>query len=206
MCGRYQLDYDIEQLMMRFDAANNFTGYGARGEIFPTDKVAIIVRKEKQNLIEPAKWGLDNPFGKGALINARGETADEKKTFKKLFLESRCIIPATAFFEWKTEGKKKIKYNIRPRDAEVFGMAGLYKAEIDDNGNPLLRCIVITTAANEAMLEIHERMPVILDKNQENIWLDPSVREPRLLKEFINSYEGPLTLTPGAKESQLSFC
>jgi putative SOS response-associated peptidase YedK len=205
MCGRYKLDYNIEQLMMRFDAQNNYIGYGPRKEVFPTDNVAVITNKDGYNVIEPAKWGFDNPFSKGSLINARGETIDEKRTFKDLFLESRCIIPATAFFEWKTEGRKKIKYKIGLADWEIFGMAGLYRVHRDDVGNIFLSCVIITTMANEVMSKVHERMPVILSRDQENFWLNPSVKDPQFLKEFIRSYKGSLTLISEEKESQISF-
>lgn len=201
MCGRYQLDYNIDQLKMRFDAQNNYIGYGARKEVFPTETVAIITRRENSNVIEPAKWGLENQYIKRPLINGRGETIYEKKTFKNLFLGSRCIIPATAFFEWKLENNKKVKFQIRPTDTEAFGMAGLYETRIDGNGNPYIRCIIITTEANEAMSEIHERMPVILAKDKENIWMDPSIKESYVLKEFIKSYSGPLSFNPQGNNS-----
>jgi putative SOS response-associated peptidase YedK len=201
MCGRYQLDYNIEQLKMRFDAHNNYIGYEARSEVFPTETVAIITRRENKNVIEPAKWGLENQFIKRPLINARGETVDEKRTFKKFFLRSRCIIPATAFFEWKLKNNKKVKFQIRPTDAEIFGMAGLYETHIDSDGTPFMRCIIITAEANEAMSEIHQRMPVILNKENENIWMDTSINEPYVLKDFIKSYSGSLSFTAAAANS-----
>ncbi len=194
MCGRFQLLYEIDQLEMRFDARNNYIGYGPRIEIFPTDTIPIIIRKDNRNFIEPAKWGLDNHFDKRPLINARGETVDEKRTFKNLLIESRCLIPATCFYEWKTEGKKKTKFQIKLQDIDIFGMAGLYKVEADAAGYPILRCTIITISANEAMSEIHDRMPVILSKENENVWLDNSIRDPLLLKEFMKTYAGGIEL------------
>lgn len=99
MCGRYQFEFYTEQLMLRFDAYNRYIGYGTDHEIFPTDMVAIVTRSGNQNFIEAAKGGLDNPYDKRQLINARGEIVEEKRTFKSLFAQSRCITPATAFYE-----------------------------------------------------------------------------------------------------------
>lgn len=195
MCGRFQLEYEMQQLVLRFDAQNNYIGYGTRKEIFPTDMVAVIIKKEDQNVIVPAKWGLNSYYDKRPLINARGETVDEKKTFKKLFLENRCIIPATGFFEWKTESNKKTKFHICPKDKEVFGMAGLYKFYAGIDGEPIMHCAIITIAANEEMLSIHERMPVILSKEDETTWLNSSIKDPLFLKEFIKSYNGQLSFT-----------
>lgn len=107
MCGRYQLDTGIEQLMLRFDAENRYIGYGSKNEIFPTDIVAIITGKGGHNYIDAAKWGFDNPYDKRPLINARGETVDQKRTFKDMFTKRRCIIPATAFLNGKRTKKKR---------------------------------------------------------------------------------------------------
>ncbi len=196
MCGRYQLEYGMNQLMMRFDAQNRYVGYGTRYEIFPTDMVAIVTREGAQNFIDGAKWGFKNHYDNRPLINARGETVDEKKTFKSMFEHGRCIIPATAFFEWrKNPDGSKTKMQISVKATPVFGMAGLYRAEHDETGNTILRCAIITTAANQAMTDIHDRMPVILPSERTGIWLDNTVDDTPLLKEFLKPYEGDIEFT-----------
>jgi len=195
MCGRYQLEYGIEQLMLRFDAQNRYIGYGTEHEIFPTDLVTIITRNGSQNFIDAAKWGFDNHYDKRPLINARGETVDEKKTFKSLFAQSRCIIPATAFYEWKkNDDNSKTKMQISVESMPVFGMAGLYKSEVDALGNTIIRCTIITTSASPAMSDIHDRMPVILSPNVENYWLDNTITDVLMMKEFLKPYPGNLRL------------
>lgn len=193
MCGRYQLDSSIEQLMFRFNSQNRYIGYGTKTEIFPTDMVPIVINEGHQNYIEAAKWGLVNYYDKRPLINARGETVDEKKTFKSLFANGRCIIPASSFFEWKknTDGTKT-KIQIIPKNIPIFGMAGLYKTEINIDGSSLLRCIIITIEASPAMTEIHDRMPVILSQEEESIWLDSSISNTIFLKKILKSYGGEL--------------
>lgn len=190
MCGRYQLDYEFEPLMVRFSAEDRFNDYTPKREIFPTDRVAIIVREDNQNFISAAKWGLDNHFDKRPLINARGETVDEKKTFKNMFVSGRCIIPATAFYEWKNADGKKIKTSISIPDIDVFGMAGLFKTEMGPDGTHLLRCMIITTSSelNPSMNEIHDRMPVIIPQEVEKVWLDNSISDVTMLKELLKPY------------------
>jgi putative SOS response-associated peptidase YedK len=196
MCGRYQLEYGMNQLMLLFDAQNRYIGYGTRNEIFPTDMVAIVTREGAQNFIDGAKWGFKNHYDNRPLINARGETVDEKKTFKSMFEHGRCIIPATAFFEWrKNPDGSKTKMQISVKNAPVFGMAGLYRAERDETGNTILRCAIITTSANQAMADVHDRMPVILPSDLERAWLDNTIGDIPMLKEFLRPYDGDIELT-----------
>lgn len=196
MCGRYQLEYGMNQLMMMFDAENRYVGYEAKSEIFPTDVISIVTRKDNQNYIDPAKWGLVNPFDSRPLINARGETVDEKKTFKNLLVNNRCIIPASAFFEWrKNPDGSKTKIQISVANIPVFGMAGLYKVEMDDKGNMLTRCTIITTAANTAMSDIHERMPAIIPSDLTQLWLNSAITDSVMLKQLLKPFDGTLEFT-----------
>lgn len=193
MCGRYQLDTEIDQLMLLFNAQNRYIGYGAQKEIFPTNLVAIVTREGNQNFIEASKWGFDNYYDSRPLINARGETVEEKKTFKNMFVHGRCIIPATAFFEWrKNPDGSKTKVQIAVKDTGVFGMAGLYKTESDPSGNTILRCAIITTSANATMASIHDRMPVILPSDIAEVWLDNSTCDIPMLKEFLKPFAGDI--------------
>lgn len=196
MCGRYQLDSEIDQLMFMFNAQNRYIGYGAQKEIFPTNLVAIVTREGTENFIEASKWGFDNYYDSRPLINARGETVEEKKTFKNMFAHGRCIIPATAFFEWrKNPDGSKTKIEIAVKDTDVFGMAGLYKTETDSNGNTILRCAIITTSANAAMSAIHDRMPVILPSEVAAVWLDNTIGDIPMLKEFLKPFAGDIEFT-----------
>lgn len=197
MCGRYQLDTGIEQLMLRFDAENRYIGYGSKNEIFPTDMVAIITGEGGHNYIDAAKWGFDNPYDKRPLINARGETVDQKRTFKDMFTNGRCIIPATAFFEWqKNEEKKKTKMLITVKDVSIFGMAGIYRSVLNEDGSTTFRAAIITISANKLMSEIHDRMPVILPADAEKIWLDNTITDALMLKEFLKSFDGDMLYRP----------
>lgn len=199
MCGRYQLDSGIEQLMLRFDAENRYIGYGSKNEIFPTDMVAMITGEGGHNYIDAAKWGVDNQYDKRPLINARGETVDQKRTFKDMFTNGRCIIPATAFYEWqKNEDKGKTKMMITLKDISVFGMAGICRRVLNEDGSQIFRFAIITISANKVISEIHDRMPVILPADAEKAWLDNTITDPLMLKEFLKPYDGDMLYKPAS--------
>lgn len=171
MCGRYALDADIDQLIERYKAIVMESQFSRKTEIFPTQVMPVVKGGEKKIMVD-AKWGFTPSFAKKPLINARGESLYEKVTFKKPFLTSRCIIPATSFFEWEVVDGKKIKRNISIKSKEIFSMAGLLNDYYDDEGNLITTYTIITTEANHSMRKIHERMPVILTEENEEIWLN----------------------------------
>jgi putative SOS response-associated peptidase YedK len=110
------------------------------------------------------RWGFDKWNNKGVIINARSETAAEKKMFAKPIAERRCIIPSTGFYEWaKTHGKAKIKYQFNVPDSPMLYMAGFYTAD---------NFVILTRAANDSMADVHDRMPVILYKDELVSWLN----------------------------------
>jgi len=196
MCGRYQLYYDVDLLAGIFDSQNSLDDYEVKDEIFPTDRVPIVIRRSTQNYMVGARWGFKNHYNNRPLINVRGETVDEKKTFKNIFLSGRCIVPATAFFEWrKNHDGSKTKMKITVTNSPVFGMAGLYRTELDEKGNQVLKCAIITTSANKIMSSIHDRMPVILPMNTKDIWLDNTIKDVNLLKGLLIPYRDEITIT-----------
>lgn len=146
-----------------------------RGEIFPTNQVPILVgenqsmsqsdskNEEKDIVLTMSKWGFTAPTGKGVLINARSETAFEKKTFRESLMSRRCIIPAAGFYEWDSD-KNKIYFTV-PEKPCMY-MAGLYRYEKEE-----CRFVILTTAANASMKDIHDRMPLILDEKMVSEWI-----------------------------------
>ena len=166
MCGRY-IFIPAEELFLRFavkDKVKLQTCYN----VAPGQDMPVIINKNGNNTISVLKWGLipswarDSDKFKHGLINARVESLTEKPSFKNLLKANRCLVPANGFYEWKKEGKKKIPYFIHLPDNELFTFAGLY------DGNTYT---IITTAANEKVAGIHDRMPVILSKSIEQGWL-----------------------------------
>lgn len=115
-------------------------------------------------------WARDN---KSININGRCETLFEKKSFRDSFKSKRCLIPINGWYEWKKAGDKKIPYFIKPSKTDTFVCAGLYDEWYDNkNGKVVLSIALITTAPNSVVEEIHDRMPVILDKKHWKTWLN----------------------------------
>jgi putative SOS response-associated peptidase YedK len=122
------------------------------------------------------------------MINARAEGIESKPSFKKPLRFQRCIIPASAFFEWKGNPGAKVKYRIARQDGELFGFAGLYESWQDPSGGELATCSIITIQPNDLVAPIHNRMPVILLPEDEDHWLDPDMTEPEAIVSLLQPY------------------
>lgn len=177
MCGRYEFsdEKDIEEInkiLSDINAKYNTSDYKT-GEIYPTNNASILALDDnKKPSLKLMKWGFQNWNNKGVIINAKSETADEKKMFSKSLLERRCVIPSTGFYEWKKKesSKSKDKYLFNVQDESMLYMAGIYN--IFKSGDFMYEAFVIlTTNANDSIKDIHSRMPVILYKNELKDWL-----------------------------------
>lgn len=148
------------------------------GEIFPTDRVPILIQKKGLLSPEAVTWGFPGFHGKGVIINARAETVPEKPMFRSCLQFCRCVIPSTGFYEWSHEGKK-IKYQFNLPGAGALYMAGLYNEFKNES-----RFVILTTAANASMAEVHSRMPVVLDRNRMERWINSEQDAVELLSEI----------------------
>lgn len=192
MCGRYALDADIDFLINQYKAIIGKTKFEGSSEIFPTNTVPIIRALENRQL-DMLKWGFMPSFTKKPLINARAETIDIKPTFKNSFINKRCIIPATSFFEWEKVQDKKIKRRISIND-KLFSIAGLYNTFYDNEGKEYEAFTMLTINANQEMKHIHERMPVILSNEDVEIWLDKDNKNILGLKDILIPWNGSLII------------
>jgi putative SOS response-associated peptidase YedK len=194
MCGRFTLTADSDTLAKRFAAeVAPETSTQPRYNIAPTQNV-IIVRNDGRRVLVPMRWGLIPSWAKdptiaSRLINARAETLAEKPSFRAAFAKRRCLICATGFYEWqKISPKEKQPVFIRLKTGEPFGFAGLWEHWRAADGAEVLTCAIITTAANELMRPIHERMPVILPTAAEDRWLDPTLTDPIKVADLLQPY------------------
>lgn len=202
MCGRFLLqpgekNSEIEKIIKNIsEKYKNETVKIKVGDICPTDSAPVLTKQNKNETFGLFKWGFPIYKGKNSLlINARGETLDEKVSFKNLLMSKRCLIPACAFYEWKSVGKSKHKYLIKPQAKTLFYMAGLYNSFIDIKGNLYTSFVIITTAANEQMSYIHNRMPLILSKAEElELWVNNSSTRLANIKSLIRPYEERLSI------------
>ena len=136
-------------------------------------------------------WAKDPTIG-SRLINARAETAADKPAFRHAFRERRCIVPAGGFYEWQRRGAGKQPYLIRLREGKLFGLAGLWESWTAPEGTEIQTFTILTTAANDLVRQLHDRMPVILDKKDYGLWLDPAVRDPARLTPLLRPYSAEL--------------
>ncbi|MGI6575056.1 MAG: SOS response-associated peptidase [bacterium] len=193
MCGRFALS-SVADLKARFniDPGDDIK---PRYNIAPSQQILAIVNQGGYKLVE-LKWGLvpfwtkDKAKAKG-IINARAETLDTKPSFKHCLQRQRCLIPADGFYEWKKEGNRKRPYRIIINGGELFVFAGLWDRWRSPAGEVINTCAIITTTANKFMAPIHNRMPVILPKEREKIWL-ASNTDVGTLKSLLQPYPAQL--------------
>ncbi|HRI44407.1 MAG TPA: SOS response-associated peptidase [Fimbriimonadaceae bacterium] len=178
MCARFSLVADGQAIASFFDLDQEID-WEPHYNIAPTeDAPAVALDKDGRRVFGTFRWGLV-PFwakdtsGGPRMINARSETVAEKRAFREPFAHRRCLIAASAFYEWKTEGKTKQPYAIGRRDGRLLALAGIWDRWKQDD-LVLRTCAILTTEANAAVAEIHDRMPVILDPEQFDAWLDRS--------------------------------
>jgi len=119
------------------------------------------------------------------MINARSETAAAKPAFRDALKFSRCLVPADGFYEWSRTGKAKQPYCFEVNGGELFAFAGLWDSWRDARGNAVETCSILTTAPNAVTSAVHDRMPVILDPDGYDLWLDPGMRDAGAASELL---------------------
>jgi putative SOS response-associated peptidase YedK len=181
MCGRYARFGNQKVYLDEFAIHTKPEAFAQlllpRFNIAPTQDVPIVRLTGGERELAVVRWGLlpswtKDPKQAPLLINARAETIMEKPSFRSAFNARRCLIPASGFFEWRREGKLKQPYFFRRADERPLAFAGLW-----EKWNEIESCTIITTEANELMENIHDRMPVILSRNDYTEWLDPAATE-----------------------------
>jgi putative SOS response-associated peptidase YedK len=176
MCGRYTLAIEAIDLMDEFGLEEMPVEWRPRYNVAPSQPAAVITAKAPDTL-EWMRWGLVPSWAKdpaigSRLINARSETIDEKPSFRNAFHRRRCLILANGFFEWQHLDKGTvIPHYFFLKDKKPFAFAGLWEIWQNAQGDELLSCAIITCAANTLLAPIHERMPVILNREQRRAWL-----------------------------------
>jgi putative SOS response-associated peptidase YedK len=194
MCGRYEV-IDGKRVFTRFKVPTQYASlFDDNLDIRPTNTVPAIVTDHELQLM---RWGLIPSWAKdpkigSKMFNARAETVAEKPSFKKALRFQRCIIPASAFFEWKGAPGAKVKQRIARTDGELFGFAGLYDTWKSPDGQSIATCTIITTTPNRVLAPIHNRMPVILLPDDEEAWLSPDLTEFDPIVSMLKPYPDDL--------------
>ncbi len=193
MCGRFTLtNPNPRRLASRFDLDPDFEiDDRPRFNIAPTDPVIAIRRGEAdRNEAGVLRWGLvpghwAERRGQRPLINARAETVATQPAFKESFERRRCLIPADGFYEWRRdpEGKQPIWFSPSGEPGgELFAFAGVWARLTRKDEPPIVSCALITCRPNDTVRPVHDRMPVVLDRDAEGTWIDPAAKVDDLLE------------------------
>jgi putative SOS response-associated peptidase YedK len=194
MCGRFVLITDLNTIQKAFYIQGIFCEHQPSWNISPTQSVPVVVRHNGNNQLVSYSWGLIPSWSKdpsigSKLINARAETVDKKPSFKNAFKNKRCLIVADGFYEWKKEGKSKEPLYFYLKSGRPFGFAGLYETWISPDKKEINTCAIITTDANQLIKPVHDRMPVILPRDKEQVWLDSNVKDASVLLSILKPYQ-----------------
>jgi|WetSurMetagenome_2_1015567.scaffolds.fasta_scaffold00814_17 putative SOS response-associated peptidase YedK len=177
MCGRFSIAVRIGYLSGRFGLCEPLDILLPRFNIAPGEEVPVITGNGNIRCVT-MNWGLIPSWTTGerpamAPINARAEGLTEKKLFRTLLSEHRCIVPATGFYEWKKSGARKYPMYFRMKNQDIFGIAGLFDTWRAPDGRIVRSFSIITTRPNSLVLPCHDRMPAILKRKDEKKWLTP---------------------------------
>jgi putative SOS response-associated peptidase YedK len=195
MCGRFTLTVDPADLQLLLNLGELPSELSPRYNIAPTQPVAVVADPASRR-VEMFRWGLIPSWAKdpsigSRMINARGETLDEKPAFRAAFKRRRCAVLADGFFEWQKieEGQRTLKrpYHIRLASGKPFAFAGLWEMWKSSEGEDVRTCTIVTGEPNSLMQPIHDRMPVILDAESMWEWLDPDAT-PVGLRALLEPY------------------
>lgn len=191
MCGRFYIESDDtpDELMSILKRADELLARTLpdqrlpRGEVRPGDIAAVIsLNRKQQQIVFPMRWGYQH--GRKLIINARSETASERPMFRQSFIQRRCLIPASAYFEWDHRSSRPEKLCFRHLLSSTLYIAGLYRYDSPDT---LPEFTILTRSAAEHLAVFHDRMPVILPPEAHAQWLDPNANPSELLSRAISA-------------------
>jgi putative SOS response-associated peptidase YedK len=196
MCGRYRLSRRKQLVDEYFGSASGEGDWNPRYNVAPTQSVPVIRQNPKEPVrdLSLVRWGLipswakDPSVGAG-MINARSETAATKPAFRDALKYVGGLIPANAFYEWSGMGKGKQPYCFEVNAEELFAFAGIWDRWSGPNGNTVETCSILTTTPNAVTTTVHDRMPVILDPDSYDQWLDLGMKDVGAASELLKPYD-----------------
>ena len=199
MCGRYRLSRRKQIIEEHFDSVSGEEDWNPRYNVAPTQLVPIIRQHPKEPVRELSlmRWGLIPSWAKDSsaaalMINARSETASTKSAFRDALKSRRCLIPADGFYEWKRNGKTRQPYCFEVNEGKLFAFAGIWDRWKDPSGQWVKSCSILTTTPNAVISPVHDRMPVILDPDSYDLWLDPGMTNAAATSELLKPCDGRL--------------
>ncbi|MCH4164469.1 MAG: SOS response-associated peptidase [Lentilactobacillus diolivorans] len=183
MCGRYYFDVLRSKRLEKLHQELGDLGIDVKtGEVFPSDMTAVVRKNQHQIAIDGIKWGFEGFKPNQLIINARSESVINKQLFKLPFLTNRCVFPMSGFYEWRRD---KAKYLFTYPDDQLIFVGGFIRQYSDGP-----RSIIMTTAPNEAIRQVHNRMPVLVDERYIRNWLFDDDYATNLLSEQMPNLVG----------------
>ena len=176
MCGRYAVTSAPEAIRTLFGYAEQ-PDFPPRYNVAPTQPIAIVRMVDGRRQFALVRWGLlpswvQDPKNFSLLINARGESVMDKPAFKAAMKYRRCLVPANRFYDWKASATRRQPYYVRAKWRQPLAFAGLWESWTGPNGEELETAAIVTTRANRALADIHDRMPVIVPPDAFDLWLN----------------------------------
>jgi putative SOS response-associated peptidase YedK len=178
MCGRYLITSAPEAFRRLFGYPEQ-PNFPPRYNVAPTQPVPIVRLMDGKRQFALLRWGLIPPWVKdprafSLLINARGESVNDKPAFRNAMRRRRCLFPADGFYEWKVEGARRRPHVVRPKDGAPIAFAGLWESWMGPNGEEMETAVIVTKPADRDLTHLHDRMPVIVPPDAFDFWLDSS--------------------------------
>ena len=199
MCGRYRLSRRKQIIAEHFDAISGEQDWSPRYNIAPTQSVPVIRQhpKEPRRVLSLMRWGLipswaKDVSGSAGMINARSETAAAKPAFRDSMKFRRCLVPADGFYEWRRSGTTKQPFCFEVNEGELFAFAGLWDRWRDPSMQWIRSCSILTTTPNAVTSAVHDRMPVILSRDNYDLWLDPGMTNIEVLSDLLTPFDARL--------------
>ena len=194
MCGRFSQFSHLDVLREYFDIDDIEVDFPPRYNIHPENEIAVINEIGGKRILKPMKWGLipfwsKKPRMEYSTINARGETLEVRPTFRHSFKTRRCLIPVDGFYEWKGPRGIKTPYYFQSTLRQPLAFAGLYDIWRSED-QTIQSAAIVTTCANELVMEIHDRMPLILNREEQKIWLDNESEDLATIRGLMTPYRG----------------
>ena len=193
---RYRLSRRKQIIEEHFDTSSGDEDWSPRYNIAPTQPIPVIRQNPKETVRELSlmRWGLIPSWAKDSsaaakMINARSETAATKPAFGDALKSRRCLIPADGFYEWMRTGKGKQPHCFEVNDGQLFALAGLWDRWKNPNGNWIKTCSILTTIPNAVTSAVHDRMPVILDPDSYDLWLDPEMTKVEAVSDLLRPFD-----------------
>ncbi len=191
MCERISTaGISADSLKTHFDIDSEFP-FTLSYNVVPTLQIPAIIEQNNSRKLEPFRWGLIPHWVKDKNIiatafNARAETLTQKPLFRDSIKSKRCLVLASGYYEWQKQGGKKQPYYIYRADKRPLAFAGLWDVWEDMiTGEAIESCTIITVAATQQMKQIHARMPVVLESEIYDTWLDPEFNETDVLQDLL---------------------